>query len=71
MTIPSLPSIIRLIIPNPIQYSVGGEGLEPPVSKRTDLQSARLPITGYPPKWELTFPLYIYMLLTDYYCNSV
>ena len=29
---------------------VGEEGLEPPVSKRADLQSARLPITGYPPK---------------------
>ena len=29
---------------------MGGEGLEPPVSERADLQSARLPITGYPPK---------------------
>ena len=28
---------------------VGAGGLEPPVSGRTDLQSARLPITGYAP----------------------
>ena len=32
-------------------HSVGGEGLEPPVSMRIDLQSTRLPITGYPPDY--------------------
>ena len=30
-------------------YIVGEEGLEPPVSKRAMLQTARLPITGYSP----------------------
>ena len=33
-------------------YIVGEEGLEPPVSKRTNLQSARLPITGYSPNFK-------------------
>ena len=28
---------------------MGREGLEPPVSERADLQSARLPVTGYSP----------------------
>ena len=32
-------------------HFVGGEGLEPPVSMRIDLQSTRLPITGYPPNY--------------------
>ena len=32
---------------------VGGDGFEPPVSLRTDLQSAWLPITGYAPNFIL------------------
>ncbi len=32
------------------RFCVGAGGLEPPVSGRTDLQSVRLPITGYAPK---------------------
>ena len=31
---------------------VGEEGLEPPVSKRAMLQTARLPITGYSPNFK-------------------
>lgn len=34
---------------NKFIFSVGAGGLEPPVSERTDLQSVRLPITGYAP----------------------
>ena len=34
---------------------VGEEGLEPPVSERADLQSARLPVTGYSPNLKKLF----------------
>ena len=44
---------------------VGEEGLEPPVSKRADLQSARLPITGYPPKTFECFNHSCYMYNID------
>ena len=38
---------------------VGADGLEPPVSLRTDLQSARLPITGYAPNLYVCYIIHI------------
>lgn len=41
--------IIKTRFSNFEVHFVGAGGLEPPVSERTDLQSVRLPITGYAP----------------------
>ena len=41
---------------------VGADGFEPPVSLRTDLQSARLPITGYAPNFILCMFVISYIL---------
>ena len=45
---------------------MGAGGLEPPVSGRTDLQSARLPITGYAPNLFL-YVCHTYLMIIKYY----
>lgn len=35
---------------------VGGDGVEPPEPEATDLQSALLPLTVYPPRYLLRCP---------------
>ena len=43
---------------------MGEGGLEPPVPKGADLQSARLPVTGYSPRYEVNFEK-CYKILRD------
>ena len=50
---------------------VGADGFEPPVSLRTDLQSAWLPITGYTPNFILCMFVISYIFISIFYILNI